>query len=63
MEISMNDILTEEIELCGNDMTDNEVETVSEIIYEALLEKGIFVDSFSWSINVEYVPRSDDDEV
>ena len=59
----MNDILTKEVELCGADMIEAESETVSEIIYEALLEKGIFCDSFSWSINVEYVPRSNDDEV
>ena len=58
----MNDILTEEVELNGDDMTTNECELVSETIYEALLEKGIFCDSFSWSINVEYVPRSNDDE-
>ena len=58
----MNDILTKEIELCGADMIEAESETVSEIIYEALLEKGIFCDSFSWSVNVEYVPRSNDDE-
>ena len=59
----MNDILTKEVELCGADMIEAESETVSEIIYEALLEKGIFCDSFSWSVNVEYVPRSNDDEV
>ena len=58
----MNDILTEEVELNGDDMTTNECELVSETIYEALLEKGIFCDSFSWSINVEYVPRSNDVE-
>jgi len=58
----MNDILTKEVELCGADMIEAESETVSEIIYEALLEKGIFCDSFSWSVNVEYVPRSNDDE-
>lgn len=58
----MNDILTEEVELNGEDMITSESDTVSEIIYEALLEKGIFCDSFSWSINVEYVPRSNDDE-
>ena len=58
----MNDILTKEVELCGADMIEAESETVSEIIYEALLEKGIFCDSFSWSVNVEYVPQGDDDE-
>ena len=60
----MNDFLTKEIELYGDDMqlTKGDFETVSEIIYDALLEKGIFFDSFSWSINVEYVPRSNDDE-
>ena len=60
----MNDFLTKEIELYGDDMrlTKGDAETVSEIIYDTLLEKGIFCDSFSWSINVEYVPRSNDDE-
>lgn len=58
----MNDILTKEIELCGDDMLQNDFETVSEIIHQALLEKGIFCDSFSWSVDVEYSPRSDDDE-
>ena len=58
----MNDILTEEVELCGADMIQAESETISEIIYEALLEKGIFCDSFSWSVNVEYFPRGNDDE-
>ena len=60
----MNDFLTKEIELYGDDMrlTRGDAETVSEIIYDTLLEKGIFCDSFSWSINVEYVPRSNDDE-
>ena len=57
----MNDFLTKEVELCGDDMIQSEFETVSEIIYDALLEKGIFCDSFSWSVNVEYVPRSNDD--
>ena len=57
----MNDILTEEVELCGPDMIQAESETISEIIYESLLEKGIFCDSFSWSVNVEYFPRGNDD--
>jgi hypothetical protein len=26
------------------------------------MERGIFCDSFSWSINVEYFPQEDDDE-
>lgn len=58
----MSNISTKEVELCGADMIEAESETVSEIIYEALLEKGIFCDSFSWSVNIEYVPRSNDDE-
>jgi hypothetical protein len=58
----MNDFLTKEVDLCGDDMTKEELETVSEIIYDALMEKGIYSDSLSWSINVEYVPRSNDDE-
>ena len=59
----MNDILTQEIELGFGDFTSSEDELIAETIYEALLEKGIFCDSFSWSINVEYVPRSNDDEI
>ena len=58
----MKDILTKEVELCGADMTTDELETVGEIIYDALLEKGIFCDSFSWSVNVEYFPRGNVDE-
>ena len=58
----MNDILTEEIEMCGADMSQQDSEAIGEAIYEAMLEKGIFCDSFSWSVNVEYVPRSDEDE-
>jgi len=58
----MNDFLTKEVELCGIDMPQNDFETVSEIIHQALLEKGIFCDSFSWSVDVEYSPRSNDDE-
>jgi len=58
----MNDFLTKEVELCGIDMPQNDFDTVSEIIHQALLEKGIFCDSFSWSVHVEYSPRSNDDE-
>ena len=59
----MND-LTKEIELCGSDMSQQDSDIIGETIYEALMEKGIFCDSlcsFSWSINVEYVSRSNDD--
>ncbi len=58
----MNDILTEEIELGLHDFTTSEEESIAQMVYDALMEKGIFCDSFSWSINVEYVPRSNDDE-
>ena len=58
----MNDFLTKEVELSGIDMPQNDFDTVSEIIHQALLEKGIFCDSFSWSVDVEYSPRSNDDE-
>ena len=56
---------TKKVELYGDDMqlTKGDSETVSEIIYDALLEMGIFCDSFSWSINVEYVPQENDDEI
>ena len=57
-----NDILTEEIELGFDDFTSRERGELADTIYEALMEKGIFCNSFSWSVNVEYVPRSNDDE-
>ena len=50
-------------ELCGTDMSQNDFETVSEIIHEVLLEKGIFCDSFSWSIDIEYMPQEFDNEI
>jgi hypothetical protein len=58
----MNDILTEEIELGLHDFTTSEEESIAQMVYDALMEKGIFCDSYSWSVNVEYVPRSNDDE-
>ena len=58
----MNDFLTEEVELGFDDFTSSERGAFADTIYEALLEKGIFCDSFSWSINVEYFPRSNDDD-
>jgi|TARA_B100000073_G_C23565943_1_gene506069 hypothetical protein len=58
----MNDFLTKEIELCGIDMPQNDFEAVSEIIYDALMQKGIYCDSFSWSINVEYTPQDELDD-
>jgi hypothetical protein len=59
----MNDFLTKEIELCGEDVSNFDTETISEIIHNALLEKCIDATSFAWSLNVEYFPRSNDDEV
>jgi len=58
----MNDILTKEVELCGEDMNHQDAEFITETIYDSLRESGIDVTSFAWSINVEYVPRSNDDE-
>ena len=58
----MSDFLTKEIELCGVDMSDLDSDCVSEIIYDALRDKGVPVDSFSWSIDVEYMPQENDDE-
>lgn len=55
----MNDILTKEIELCGEDMNHQDADFISETIYDSLRESGIFVESFSWSINVEYTPQDD----
>lgn len=58
----MNDFLTKEVELCGDDMLQQESDAIGEIIYEALMERGIFTESFSWGINVEYFPQENDDE-
>ena len=58
----MSDPLTKKIELGGSNMSQKDSDDVGEIIYEALLEKGIFTDGFSWAINVEYFPQEDDDE-
>ena len=52
----------EEVELCGDDMTKDELETVSEIIYDALFEKGIYCEGLSWSVNVEYFPQDNLDD-
>tara|TARA_Y100001963_G_scaffold39253_1_gene54897 strand:+ start:1899 stop:2072 length:174 start_codon:yes stop_codon:yes gene_type:complete len=56
----MNEFLTEEIELCGADMSQQDSDSIGEAIYEAMLGKGIFCDSFSWSVNVEYSPQEEE---
>ena len=58
----MNDFLTKEIELCGSNMSQQDSDAIGKIIYEALMERGIFCASFSWGINVEYLSQEDDDE-
>ena len=58
----MNDFLTKEIELCGSNMSQQDSDALGEIIYEALMERGIFTEGFSWSINVEYFPQENDDD-
>jgi hypothetical protein len=58
----MNDFMTKEIELCGEDMDRKEFNLISQTIYDALREKGIDVTSFAWSLNVEYFPQENDDE-
>ena len=58
----MNDFLTEEIELAGEDMEQQESDFISETIYDALREKGIDVTSFAWSLSIEYMPQENDDE-
>ena len=58
----MNDFLTKKIELCGSDMSQQDSDAIGEIIYEALMERGIFTESFSWSVNVEYFPQENDDD-
>jgi hypothetical protein len=56
----MNDFLTKEIELCGEDVSNFDTETISEIIHNALLEKCIDATSFAWSLNVEYQENEDE---
>ena len=51
-----------EIELCGEDMEQQESDFISETIYDTLRNKGIDVTSFAWSLNVEYFPQENDDE-
>lgn len=58
----MNDILTKEETLCGNNMSQQDSNAITEIIYEALMDRGIFTESFSWSLEVEYVPAGDLDD-
>ena len=58
----MNDFLTKEIELCGSNMSQQDSDAIGEIIYEALMERGIFCEIFSWGINVEYFPQEIDDD-
>ncbi len=55
----MNDFLTEEIELHSIDLTKSESEAITEIVYDALRGQGIDLSSFSWGINVEYLPQED----
>lgn len=57
-----NDILTEEVEMEPADMPQNDFETVSCIIHQILCEKGIICDSFSWSVNIKYLPQENNDE-
>lgn len=58
----MNDILTEEVALCGDNMSQQDSNAIVEIIYEALADRGIFTESFCWSLDVEYVPAGDLDD-
>ena len=58
----MNDFMTKEIDLCGDDLMSGDGDSVVEIIYDALTNKGIDLTSFAWSINVEYLPQENDDE-
>ncbi len=56
-EETMNDFMTKEIELMGEDMHSQDSNFISEAIYDALREKGIDVSSFAWSVSVEYMWR------
>ena len=56
----MNDIATKEIDLW--DFEQSDVETLVEIIEAKLHDLDIKVSSMSFSINVEYTPRENDDE-
>jgi hypothetical protein len=41
----MNDFLTKEVELCGSNMSQQDSDAIGEIIYEALMERGIFLEA------------------
>ena len=58
----MNDILTEEVCLGRDNMSQQDSNAIAEIIYEALMDRGIFTESVSWSLDVEYVPAGDLDD-
>tara|TARA_R100001377_G_scaffold62409_1_gene38255 strand:- start:5064 stop:5240 length:177 start_codon:yes stop_codon:yes gene_type:complete len=53
---------TKEIKLSGDNMGRQDVNIMGEIINEALTELGIPVTSFSWNINVEYLPEENREE-
>jgi len=44
--------------LNGDDVSRRDGEAISEAIYEALMDRGIFTGSFSWSLDVDYYPES-----
>ena len=47
------------IKLNDDDLSRRDVECISEAIYESLMDRGIFTGSFSWSIDVDYLPQDD----
>ena len=46
------------IKLNGDDVSRRDAESISEAIYESLMDRGIFTGSFSWSLDVDYYPES-----
>jgi len=44
--------------LSGDDVSRRDGEAISEAIYEALMDRGVFTGSFSWSLHVDYYPES-----
>lgn len=50
--------MKKKIELCGSNMPEQDSNAIGEIIYEVLMERGIFTEGFSWSLSVEYLPQA-----
>jgi len=53
---------SKEIEFTDRNLPFQDFDAISQIIHDNLIDQGIWVDSFSWDINVEYLESEDEDE-